>query len=565
MDDETARLTPGKDPPTVPPQAATVPLRYGRARLVRPLGRGGMGEVHLGFHEGFEIPVAVKLLPVRSDDPELVERFLREGRVLVRLDHPSIVRVFDVGSEGGRLYLVMEYVEGQDLEAYARDRGGRLAVSEVVSLIGQAARGIAYAHGLGVIHRDIKPANLMRRASDGRLKVLDFGLARAAGMNQLTSDGALMGTLPYMAYEQLLGHPGPPSDVFSLGVTLFRLLTGEVPAKGDLSDLLRFHREGRTRRLADSLDSLAVPEGLQDLLDRMLATEADRRPSAHEAADGLDRLLASMGDPPALSTSVGPPSRDERMGRLMADLMTSTSPGAPPPSRDRSRTLRRVLAILAGLGLMVAGSWALWRIPRAGAVGPLPGAGSTPPVTAAPGGAPWVEVLQARRVTALPLYHPYFNRKFRSIAAPPAGAFLVVKLRIPTAMRGLPADRPGIVYTAREFSLLDSAGRLIRNEDWVGWKRLTYGGSFRQAVRGKEEGVDAVFADDPSITYREADVPGTLFPGWAGLSEGTMEITVEEPELPGAAEDIEVGFLLAAQEAPAALRFRDQPLLDLPR
>ncbi len=334
----TQAIAKGNTPNTEP----TVPeVRYGHVVLQRVLGRGGMGEVHLGFHEGFQTQVAVKLLPELGQDEQLTERFLREARVAIRLDHPSIVRVLDVGKEGGRVYMTMEYVEGQDLEAYARTKGGTLEIAETLRLIGQAARGLAYAHGQGVVHRDIKPANLIRRAKDGHVKVLDFGLARAEGMSQLTAADQVMGTLPFMAPEHLQGRPGAGSDVYSLGVTLYRLLTGRLPASGTLGDLLKFHTEGVVTPISAFR---AVPEGMEALVRGALARRPEDRLTAAAFADAIDAQLVRMGVTPIELAAVANVARE-----LLEDSGSAPS----------SATSRRRWAAVAALVLALV-AWRVW-------------------------------------------------------------------------------------------------------------------------------------------------------------------------------------------------------------
>lgn len=381
-------------------------VRYGRAVLHRPLGAGGMGEVHLGFHEVFQIPVVIKLLPERSHDPDLRERFLREARVAARLEHPNIVRVFDAGTEYGRLFLVMEYVEGQDLEAYTRDHGGTLPVPEALSLIGQAARGLAYAHAQGVVHRDIKPANLMRRSRDETVKILDFGLAHASCMDPFTDPAVLMGTLPYMSQEQLLGHAGLPSDVYALGVSLYRLLAGKVPAGGTVEEMLRYHREGRP----PSLSSLRpVAASVERLVLAMLSPEPRVRPTAELVASEAERLRVALeGD--AGPTTVQKES-SESVRRLAEALRDDPSAveatrrgGVATKSADRPP--RRAGLRVAGAAVLLAAILGLvWKTHR-GDLGPRgaarPQRGSEQPLGRATAGEP----ASATREAGTPAHDP---------------------------------------------------------------------------------------------------------------------------------------------------------------
>jgi Tol biopolymer transport system component len=214
----------------------------GRYRLVRLLGRGGMGEVWEGRDERLERQVAVKVLPLAlAADPAAEKRFRREAVALARLLHPNIVTLFDVGSADPGVgveypFIVMELVAGRSLSERLAE--GRLPVGECVELFEQIARALAAAHATGVVHRDLKPANVMI-GSDGQVKVLDFGLARLlepAGdvrEDSLTGTGVVLGSYHYMAPEQARGeHATPAADVFSLGVMLYEALTGLKPFEG---------------------------------------------------------------------------------------------------------------------------------------------------------------------------------------------------------------------------------------------------------------------------------------------------------------------------------------------
>jgi hypothetical protein len=184
-------------------------------RVEGELGRGGMAVVHAGWHERLERPVALKVLAAHlAGDPEFRDRFLREARIASRLQHPSLVRVYDITELDGLPTIVMEQLPGGTLEH------GRLTLAEAA----QVAEGIAYAHESGVVHRDLKPANLLR-AADGTVKIADFGIARALEETMVTQVGTVLGTLRYLSPEQAQGKPvGPAADVYSLGVVLDELL-----------------------------------------------------------------------------------------------------------------------------------------------------------------------------------------------------------------------------------------------------------------------------------------------------------------------------------------------------
>jgi serine/threonine protein kinase len=218
----------------------------GRYQVQDLLGQGGMGEVWRATDLTLDRPVAVKTLSHKLSGDDLQEalaRFQREGRVAARLNHPSIATIYDAGEQDGQLYLVLEFVDGEDLgKALARQPAG-LPGDQIMDIGAQVAEGLAVANESGVIHRDIKPANLMLM-SRGRVKICDFGIARLEGVTSaLSVTGMVMGTMAYMPPEQMLGQKiSGSADVYSLGATLFHLLTGRVVFPGgDLRVIIAQH------------------------------------------------------------------------------------------------------------------------------------------------------------------------------------------------------------------------------------------------------------------------------------------------------------------------------------
>lgn len=265
--------------------------RVGPYRCEGLLAQGGMGAVFAARHEELDRPVALKLV-LAPDDPGLRARFLREVEACGRLNHPHVVRVHDSGEAGGRLYLAMELIRGESLQARLA-REGPLEPRLAARLIQEAAAGIAHAHAAGVLHRDLKPGNLLWDETLQATRVVDFGLARhLGGADSLTATGEVLGTLGFLAPEQALGEEvGPSADVYGLGATLFALVAGRPP----------FERLGLvglaavTQNQAPDLRSLApkVEPALAGIVARALAqAPSERQPSAEALGEELRRYLA---------------------------------------------------------------------------------------------------------------------------------------------------------------------------------------------------------------------------------------------------------------------------------
>jgi hypothetical protein len=276
---------PEQPPPTVPGY-----------EVLDPLGRGGMGVVYAARQLSLNRPVALKFLPEAcARDPVWLDRFRREALTASALNHPNICTIYDTGESAGRPFLSMELVEGRTL-AELIDR--RPAADELARLIGQAARALAAAHAAGVVHRDIKPQNLMARA-DGIVKVLDFGLARrlpaagAANAARDTDPGTRVGTVLYMSPEQARGEPvGTASDIFSLGVVVYELATGQHPFPA-------LTEAGVVHSIADQTPppmrrlNPEVPAALDALVQHMMAKDPRLRPTAAEADAALADLTGT--------------------------------------------------------------------------------------------------------------------------------------------------------------------------------------------------------------------------------------------------------------------------------
>jgi len=267
-----------------------------RYRIDAVVGTGGMSTVYRAFDTVLERQVAIKVMhrDIARDSGQL-ERFRREARAVAQLNHPHIVGVIDAGEEGGdgwrTPYIVFEYVEGETLKARIR-RLGRLGVPEAIAYAIEIARALAAAHDRNIVHRDVKPQNVLID-SEGSARVTDFGIARTLDEDGLTSDGRVLGTTDYVSPEQALGRPvGPQSDIYSLGVVLFEMLTGDVPFHGEnqVTVAMKHVRE----ELPDlHLRRPEVSASLVVVLERMTAKDLSRRtPSAAALIDELEDVLA---------------------------------------------------------------------------------------------------------------------------------------------------------------------------------------------------------------------------------------------------------------------------------
>ena len=204
-----------------------------RYQIIKSIGEGGMANVYLAYDTILDRNVAVKVL--RGDlatDEKFVRRFQREALSASSLSHPNIVEVYDVGEDNGQYYIVMEYIEGCQLKQLLKKRG-RLTLSEVIDIMLQITDGLSVAHDAYIIHRDIKPQNIMILDS-GLVKITDFGIAMAMNSTQLTQTNSVMGSVHYLPPEQANGKGSTlQSDIYSMGILMYELLTGELPYKGD--------------------------------------------------------------------------------------------------------------------------------------------------------------------------------------------------------------------------------------------------------------------------------------------------------------------------------------------
>ncbi|MGH2942670.1 MAG: protein kinase domain-containing protein, partial [Solirubrobacteraceae bacterium] len=324
-----------------------------RYRLDAQVGTGGMSTVYRAFDTVLERQVAIKLMHREiAGDSHQLERFRREARAVAQLNHPHVVGVIDAGEEGDpdypTPYIVFEYVEGETLKQRIR-RNGRLPIAESIAYAIEVARALGAAHERQIVHRDVKPQNVLVD-EEGAAKVTDFGIARTLHQEGLTADGRVLGTTDYVSPEQALGHAvSGQSDLYSLGIVLFEMLTGDVPFKDDnqIAVAMKHVRED----LPDvQIRRPEVSAALAAVLDRATAKELDRRYRDAQA------MIADLEDVLAIETA--------RTGQVTGEATTvlrslpeTTRRRVPLRARSSTKALMGLLAMVvvaAGLLAYVA-------------------------------------------------------------------------------------------------------------------------------------------------------------------------------------------------------------------
>jgi len=315
----------------------------GRYRLLELLGQGGMATIYRANDAQLGRDVAVKLLrPQYGRDPDFLARFRDEARSVAQLSHPNIVAVFDYGEDTSGPYIVMELVEGEDLASIVRDTGP-LPPRQAARIAAEIARALHAAHGRGIVHRDVKPSNVLV-SRDGRVKVADFGIARALAESQLTLPGTTLGSVHYFSPEQARGEPATAaSDVYALGIVLFECLTGQRPFSGDGAAAVAMARlQGPPPRPSDVRSS--VPPALDAIVARAMAPDpAARFASAASMASALESYLADRPDAalaaagPATVASAAARPNPNRPVPYAPEAYARPADVAPPPARRPAR------------------------------------------------------------------------------------------------------------------------------------------------------------------------------------------------------------------------------------
>lgn len=266
----------------------------GRYEIQGVLGQGGMGAVYKARDRELDRVIALKVIrPELATDPAILVRFKQELVLSRNITHKNVVRIFDLGEADGIRFISMEYVDGEDLRTILR-RNGTFAPKEAISVVEQVCRALDSAHSEGVIHRDLKPQNIMRD-KHGRIVVMDFGLARSLGDSGLTQTGALVGTLEYMSPEQAIGSTlDQRSDIFSVGLIFFELLTGKAPYEADTAIASLMKRTREDARSVSDVDA-SVPRSLSAIVSRCLEREPANR--YHSAVELLQQLTIWEANP----------------------------------------------------------------------------------------------------------------------------------------------------------------------------------------------------------------------------------------------------------------------------
>ena len=365
--------------------------KLGRFEIRNVLGRGAMGEVYLGLDPVLGRDVAIKtILAASAAGEEAKQRFAREARAAGVLNHPNIVTIYEFGEDQGVLYIAMECVKGADLGEMLTQRS--FSPGEILEVLAQVCDGLGFAHRNRIIHRDIKPSNV-RVLRDGRrvqAKIMDFGVARLRD-SEMTATGTVMGTVSYMAPEYIrTGKPDARSDLFAVGVMLYECISGRRPFEGDTTPTILYKIVNEPPDPVDLTQLRGISPAIRSVLDRALAKDPDER---YQTAEDLAQALRAARDP----TWQG--QLPEATVQITASPRPAPPPLPAPPTaaipvrkpRKSSLPFAAALLVLAGLGLVAGGGYAVYRLALTGRTRPRtaePQAPATVEIPAAVAGAP---------------------------------------------------------------------------------------------------------------------------------------------------------------------------------
>lgn len=432
---------------------------FGAYRIVSKIGEGGMSQVYKARHVALGYDVAIKVLSANlSQQGNARRRFIREARSVSKLRHPNIARVHHFSQEGGRYYMVMDLVEGmtlrQRLDKTATLRRQQMSRREVLGIIGQVASALDYAHRQGVIHRDVKPSNILM--SDDNVAVLtDFGIAKIVADTVQTTEGAILGTPTYMAPEQATSKKVlPQTDVYSLGIVLYEMVTGKVPFEGDTTLSIVLQHMHESPPPPSRYNKKLEPAVEQVILKALEKAPLDRFPSAGEMSEALQS--AWKEEPTEIEYK---PARQPAAGETPLKKKAIKAEGKP----ESTPTSRRLLFGVLGLALVAAVVFLLLN-------GGLPGSSKSgpgePPPTQETGG-PAVPTGSTRRPTAtiVVLTKPTATYTPQPVATntPTAAAYTPTAAPSPTST----GEAEKLCFTAKLEKYVTISGNMMQVEGYI--------------------------------------------------------------------------------------------------
>jgi len=324
----------------------------GKYRLLKKIGKGGMGEVYLAQNEETGREVALKILPSElTRNTQYIERFRREATSVARLEHPHIIKVYEIDEQDGVYFFSMEYLGGLTLRSFI-DRSGRIPVPDAVAIITDIAGALEFAHSRGIIHRDVKPDNIIADES-GAFKVMDFGIARMEEGTQLTVTGSIMGTPDYMSPEQASGKKVDlRADIYSLGIVFYEMVTGKLPFSGKTAgEVLQLH----IRQVPESPKTINpdIPGKLASVINKMIEKQpSDRYASflhvTNAIGQAVPRTMRATAKAPARTIPLKPPRKEERPGPRVRERIVFQT-----PARVRAALALSIIANLALFGYLL--------------------------------------------------------------------------------------------------------------------------------------------------------------------------------------------------------------------
>ena len=498
----------------------------GKYEIKRMLGRGAMGVVYEGWDPSIQRHVAIKTVPLTDvDDPETQEqiaRFRREAQAAGRLTHENIVPVYDYGETADVAYIVMEYVEGPTLDSLVKNQE-RFGMAEILRIMQDLLAGLEFSHARGVVHRDIKPANLMLTSNDrakSRIKIADFGIARIES-SSMTQAGTMMGTPTYMSPEQFMAETvDSRTDIYSSGVLLYQLLTGERPFEGGLSAIM--HKALHTEPPAPSQLSVTSPPALDAVVKKAMAKRPNERFAT--AAAFSEALVAAVS-----GAAVSPPPEDATMVNPRRPVASVAPPVSVPVTTPPKRNLMPVVAGLAVV-LLAGGGGAYFLLRPAAEVPPV----APSPVVATPVPAPVspavvAPVVPRNDAAAVPVEKPaaaavsaaMIGDMFAQITATQRCALIGGSVRNngETVLTGIagPGAQDAVRQAVASHSVPGTVQWNVASADTVFCPALTLLQSVSSPFGSGEPGLALTLADNRTVLHDGDHIrPRLAMPGFAG-------------------------------------------------